>query len=98
MSEVEIYRAFIIAMYWSGIGAMILSIIFMIEKSPVERAKGLEFLNPRWILNTYKVNVFGALLIAICLGILCPPVTILYYIYKLCTIKIGGKNEDADKT
>lgn len=98
MSEVEIYRAFIIAMYWSGIGAMMLGVIFMITGSPVERSNGMEFLNPRWILKTYKVNVFGALLIAICLGILCPPATILYYIYKLCTIKIGGKNEDGDKT
>lgn len=47
---------------------------------------GLEFVNPIWLYKKYKVNWFGAILIAILFNILCFPLSICYWLYKLCTV------------
>ena len=93
MLNAEIMTMFIIGIIWSGVGAMLLFVLYSIAGSPVQKADGVEFLNPLWILKTYNVNVFGAFLIAIILAVFCPPVTASYYIYKLCTVRIK-KNTD----
>ena len=44
------------------------------------------FVNPFWIYKEIKVNWFGAFLIAIILNLLLPLISIMYWIYKLCTV------------
>ena len=81
----------IVAMLWSGIGALILFSLLNIDKTPVKKARGLEFVDPWWIWTNFGVNVFGAILIAAVLGILCPPATVGYWLYKMC---VTGKNNN----
>ena len=47
---------------------------------------GWELVNPYWIYNNFKVNVFGAIVLSIIFGILCPIGTVIYWFYKLCTV------------
>lgn len=54
--------------------------------SGLTNSVGLEFVNPIWLYKKYKVNRFGAILIAILFNILCFPLSICYWLYKLCTV------------
>ena len=47
---------------------------------------GFEFVNPSWIYQNYQVNRFGSVFISIIYSLYCPIGTIIYWIYKLCTI------------
>ena len=47
---------------------------------------GFEFVNPIWIHEHYRVNVFGTVLLCLSANLLCPLGSIIYWIYKLCTI------------
>lgn len=82
---IEVFMWTLILALWTGIGALLLFVLFSINKTPVQEAKGLEFLNPCWLWRRYKLNVVGAALLAMMFGILCPPLTVGYWIYKLFT-------------
>lgn len=56
------------------------------------KCDGFEFVNPNWIYRNYRVNKFGAIFLSVLFGLICPIGTIIYWIYKLCTI--GRKKED----
>ena len=48
---------------------------------------GFELCNPYWAYKYYKnVNWFGACMISLVFTALCPPIAIIYWFYKLCTI------------
>lgn len=47
---------------------------------------GFEFVNPNWIYRNYRVNRFGSIFLSTLYGLLCPIGTIIYWIYKLCTV------------
>ena len=47
---------------------------------------GLEFVNPCWLYRKYKINWFGAGLIAIIFNILTFPFALIYWLYKLCIV------------
>lgn len=50
-------------------------------------AEGLEFVNPRFIYKHVHVNFFGCLLLTIACNLLCPIGSILYWMYKLATVR-----------
>jgi hypothetical protein len=54
--------------------------------------RGLEFLNPIFLYNTHRINIFGVLFICLFYNLLQPIASIGYWFYKLCTI--GRKKED----
>lgn len=64
----------------------LLSGVIMCFIGGVTSSEGLEFVNPIWLYKKYKVNWFGAILIAISFNILCLPFACCYWLYKLCTI------------
>ena len=45
-----------------------------------------EMLNPIWIYNHTKVNIFGCILLTVLFNVICPIVTFGYWFYKLCTV------------
>lgn len=47
---------------------------------------GIEFVNPLVIYKQTRVNWFGAILLALIYGLMCPVATSIYWLYKLCTI------------
>ncbi len=74
--------------FWSAMGYVVLSMIA--ECTPLGECHGFQCFNPFWLHREYsKLNWFGCFLVALVLNILCPPITIGYWIYKLCTI--GGR-------
>ena len=76
------------AVVWTIIGA-ILCIIWIANKY----ANGWELCNPYWIYQYHKsVNWFGAIILALVFNLLCPPISIGYWFYKLCTV--GRKDEE----
>ena len=50
------------------------------------RDMNFSFVNPAVIYEYLDVNWFGAILIAVVLNALFPPISILYWLYKLCTV------------
>lgn len=53
---------------------------------------GLEFNNPAWLYKRFRVNWFGAVMMALAFNILTLPLSICYWFYKLCTV--GRKDKD----
>ena len=49
-------------------------------------ASGIEFVNPLVIYNQTRVNWFGAFFLATLYGVMCPIATLIYWLYKLCTV------------
>ena len=79
-----------ISIIWSILGFAIL-LFSALEGDCILDAQGLEFVNPVYIYRNCRVNVFGAILVASLLSLICPIGTICYWIYKLCTV---GRKED----
>ena len=52
----------------------------------IKYSYGIEFVNPLVIYNRTKVNWFGAILLALIYGAMCPVATFIYWLYKLCTV------------
>ena len=48
-----------------------------------------EYVNPNWIYRNYQVNIFGSIFLSVLYSLLCPIGTIIYWIYKLCTVGRG---------
>jgi hypothetical protein len=67
---------------WAIINAFALFIIFVLF---LEGAN-FSFVNPKVIYNSIKVNWFGAYFLAVVLNIIFPVISILYWLYKVCTI------------
>ena len=60
--------------------------IAMIEHPSCPEEFEFDYLNPRWLWwNWTKLNVVGAVIVAILLNIMCLPISICYWFYKLCT-------------
>ena len=49
----------------------------------------MEFVNPIYLYNRFKVNWFGAILMFLFFNVLTLPFAICYWVYKLCTV---GRN------
>lgn len=52
----------------------------------IRNADGIEFVNPLIIYKQTRVNWFGAILLALIYGAMCPVATLIYWLYKLCTV------------
>lgn len=46
----------------------------------------LDELNPIWQYKTRKLNWFGAILLSMFWNLMCPIISIGYWLYKLCTV------------
>lgn len=51
---------------------------------------GLSFCNPKVLYTYWKVNLFGAYFLGILFTIIFLPISIFYWLYKLCTV---GRDE-----
>lgn len=72
---------FLIAMFLIG---FIIDMNWMINN---RHCDGLELCNPYWTYKYYKnVNWFGACMISLAFTAFCPPLAIIYWFYKLCTV------------
>lgn len=72
---------FIICMVW--LLAFILRCFFHEE---IE-ADGFEFVNPKYLYEGGNLNWFGPILIALIWNLLFAPFALIYWIYKLCTVR-----------
>ena len=52
----------------------------------IGQSEGLEFVNPIFIYKHNRVNWFGAIVVSIVYGFICPAATVGYWFYKLCTV------------
>ena len=75
-----IFNVIFYHMVWSLGGAIILSLLGVVDKFD-----DFSFLNPIKIYKTYHVNYFGTTIICITYNLLCPIGSIGYWFYKLCT-------------
>ena len=77
---------------WSALGAYALkgyedcSVVYINE----DRGKFCPYLNPVWIWKNYKLNIIGTLLLTILFNIVCPIISIIYWVCKfiewICTV------------
>lgn len=82
---------FVCIIAWHVIGFVILgeyensSIVYDYRKHGL-----LEFLNPFWIYNHYKLNFFGTFLLMLLFNMLCPLLSAIYWIVSfikwICTV------------
>lgn len=97
MTEVYIVILFV----WSVIGFMIAEGYQDCSLAYITRGgnKFWPFLNPLWLWKSYRVNVFGVILLTLMFNLICPVVTIVYWIVKLikwlCT---AGRKQDEKHT
>jgi hypothetical protein len=83
VGDLNFYSA--IAIFWHLIGGVVLMSLQSADVRPVYMSTGFEFVNPVYVYNTTKVNVFGAVVVSLLLGACFPICTMLYWFYKLCT-------------
>ena len=67
---------------WAIINGFALFIILLL----CLEGANFSYVNPKVIYNNIKVNWFGAYFLAVILNIIFPVISILYWIYKICTI------------
>ena len=75
-----IFNVIFYLMVWSLGGAIILSLLGVVDKFD-----DFSYVNPIKIYKTYRVNYLGAAFICISYNLLCPIGSIGYWFYKLCT-------------
>ena len=82
----KIWETILLICIWQAIGFggwVILG--SSLEVRVIKYAMGIEFVNPLVIYKHTKVNWFGAIVLALIYGAMCPIATIGYWFYKLCT-------------
>lgn len=73
---------------WQILGGVVLGLMAM-QSGPcgaVDQSEGIEFVNPAFVYKHNRVNWFGACVVALFYGLICPIATIGYWFYKLCII------------
>ena len=75
-----------IVIIWHIIGMVVLACAIESSHGPLNNVVGAEFVNPCWVYKNYRVNLLGALLLSLIYNLLCPLVSVCYWIYKICTI------------
>ena len=72
---------------WSIVGFVIWIMLGgCFDVQVIKSSMGIEFVNPLVIYKQTKVNWFGAILLAMIYGMMCPIATFIYWLYKLCTV------------
>lgn len=76
-------------LFWNVLGGL-LGINPMVchagPKGAIAQSEGLEFVNPIFVYKHNRVNWFGAIVVSIVYGLICPVATAGYWFYKLCTV------------
>lgn len=75
---------------WSLAGFTIIYCIGICGDNFLGKAYGLEFFNPCFIYKHAYVNWFGCLFLFLLVNLICPVLSICYWVYKLCTV--GRRN------
>lgn len=80
---------FIVAVVWHFIGFSALH--FYEDGSTVYQYEGfVPYLNPVWLWKKYKVNIVGCFFLTILFNLLCPLISVIYWIIKfigwICTV------------
>lgn len=88
----------ILLIFWNIIG-LIIAFVGPLESNSEGAfglARGFEFVNPIFIYKHNRVNWFGAIMVCLVYSLICPIVTICYWVYKfiyfICTV--GRKYEN----
>ena len=82
-------------MVWSLLGYIISDFVLYIYKDEQIRRgemngiEGLEYLNPTWLYQNFRVNYFGTVLLTVFHNLLCPVGSVYYWSKKICTV---GRN------
>lgn len=77
---------------WSVVGLFgwVAVIVGNVSDGAINRAKGIEFLNPLHIHKHNQVNWFGAFMVAILYNLICPGMSVCYwvckFVYFICTV------------
>ena len=82
----SIGEIFGIVVVWNLEGFFLVALIMSMVSVFSENIRGLEYNNPFVIYRLLKVNMFGAVMIALAFSILCPMFSVCYWFYKLCTV------------
>jgi hypothetical protein len=75
---------FAISIVWTFIG--ILTLHSYEENSCAYNSSNSDFLcylNPIWIWKNYKVNIIGCILLTVLFNLICPIISIIYWIIEL---------------
>ena len=73
--------SFIIWNLFGGFIQYVVAYNYSLNSNPSYR-----ILNPFFIYNYHRVNVFGAIVVALFYNLLCPVISMCYWFYKLCTV------------
>lgn len=72
---------------WHLVGLMVWIVLgHCFDVQVIKYSFGIEFVNPLEIYERTNVNWFGAILLAMIYGVMCPIATLIYWLYKLCTV------------
>lgn len=83
----DVWEIILYVCVWSVVGfVMWLVLGGCFNVRVIKCASGIEFVNPLVIYKQTRVNWFGAILLAMIYGIMCPITTLIYWLYKLCTV------------
>lgn len=74
---------------WNFIGFWICLLWGCVEANTA----GWELCNPYWYHYYFDVNWFGAIILSLIYNLFCPFVAMIYWFYKLCTVKINKKEK-----
>jgi hypothetical protein len=83
----EIWEIILLVCLWHIFGFIIWLVLgSWFNVQVIKYSFGIEFVNPLVIYERTKVNWFGAILLAMIYGVMCPVATFIYWLYKLCTV------------
>lgn len=83
----EAWEIILYACLWQIVGFLVWIVLGACLNIQVIRYSfGIEFVNPLVIYKQTRVNWFGAILLALIYGAMCPVATLIYWLYKLCTV------------
>lgn len=52
------------------------------------KTDGAEFVNPFYLKKRFRVNWFGAFMLALLFNVIAAPWAICYWVYKICTVGV----------
>ncbi len=82
----EVWEIILYTCLWHIVGFVVWLMLGYLDVQVIKHSSGIEFVNPLVIYKHTKVNWFGAILLAMIYGAMCPVATFIYWLYKLCTV------------
>lgn len=85
--SVSLFNFLVIFIGWNFFGCVCFIIVGSCNcDGAIGLADGWEFVNPVHVHEYNHVNWFGAIVVALFYNLLCPVGSLVYWVYKLCTV------------